>query len=392
MKQLFIFIGLFYTFAGCCQMRDIEITLNTDSAFIAYGFSCKEILDDRAIKDNIGYVSRGIGRNNSKLVLTGDSSEIFKQTFKNLRPKSDNKTELVLIIRNLIASENIGTQNQFGYCNAEIEFAKREDTALYSLGIFHSSITERSTRVKYTHGKRIVEALEECLEKFNESDWKNQATKLIDYPYKNIPFDYKNLPPKGVYLNYSNLKRKAPFNTSDFEIQKANNSIKFTTYKISFAKELNSKLIGFVSDGNDIYMRINETHFLKSESYGKYIFFRGKIPTTPGNTAIDKSERQSHQGSDVVVIAAAAVIIGITAGIMGGGFFIASPAPSGNTTTNMSIKGVVIDTETDELKVVTDMFLYRITKPYPLMLKAYRKSRRKPDDKRKVIDAINAKF
>ena len=77
---------------------------------------------------------------------------------------------------------------------------------------------------------------------------------------------------------------------------------------------------------------------------------------------------------------------------MGGGVFFISPTPYHNQATNNTIKGVVLDTETDELKVVTDMFLHTLTKPYPLMLKEYRKSKRRPDDKRKVIEALNSKF
>ena len=65
---------------------------------------------------------------------------------------------------------------------------------------------------------------------------------------------------------------------------------------------------------------------------------------------------------------------------------------SNGTSTNTTIKGVVIDTETGSLKFVTNMYLYKITKPYPLMLKEYRKSKRKLADKEKVIFELNAKF
>ena len=392
MKQVILFLLITLSTFCFAQMPDIVVELNTDSSFTNYGFSCLKVLDERDSKDNIGYVSRGIGRNNSKLILQGDSTEFLIQTIKDLLPKEANKPELVLIIRNIIASENIGTQNQYGFCNTEIEFARQEDTSLYSLGTFYSSISEKSNKIKYTHGNRVLLALEKCFRKFNNSNWKSKDGELIDYTNNDTIFNYKEIPPKGAYYNYKELKRQAPFNSQDFDIQKANNSIKFTAYKINFNKQINAKIVGFVSDGNNIYMRINDTHFLKSESYGKYIFFRGRIPTTPGNTAIDNTNKKPQLGNEVAVVATAAIIIGITAGIMGGGVFFISPTPYHNQATNNTIKGVVLDTETDELKVVTDMFLHTLTKPYPLMLKEYRKSKRRPDDKRKVIEALNSKF
>jgi hypothetical protein len=373
-------------------MPDIVVELNTHSSFTNYGFSYLKVLDERVSKDNIGYVSRRIGINNSKLILQGASTDFLIQTIKDLLPKEANKPELVLIIRNIISSENIGTQNQYGFCNTEIEFARKEDTSLYSLGTFYSSISEKSNKIKYTHGKRVVSSLKDCFNKFNSTNWKSKDGELIDYTNNDTIFNYKETPPKGAYYNYKELKRQAPFNSQDFDIQKANNSIKFTTYKINFNKQINSKIVGFVSDGNNIYMRINDTHFLKSESYGKYIFFRGRIPATPVNTAIDNTNKRPQLGNEVAVVATAAIIIGITAGIMGGGVFFIAPTPYGNQATNNTIKGVVLDTETDELKVVTDMFLHTLTKPYPLMLKEYRKSKRRPDDKRKVIEALNSKF
>lgn len=391
MKNILLFLIILIPAMGFGQMPDIEIELNTDSAFLSYNFSCHEIIDARSSKENIGKVSRGIGSNNSNLIIKGDSSDLFAQIFRNLTPNEVNKPNIVLIIKNILASENIGTQNQFGYCNVEIEFAKRRNSILLSLGTFYASVGVRTTKAKYTHGERVVSALEKCLEKFNTSDWQSLTGTEIDLSKEDTVFDYSQVPPKGAYFNYKSLKGKAPFNAKEMSIIQTNKSTKFAIYKIKFDEEVNSKLVGFVSDGKDIYMRLNDTHFLKSESYGRYIFFRGKIPTAIGNNSIDRNNIKSPNTTDVAVIATAAVIIGITAGIMGGGFFIASPMGNNNNV-NTSLKGVVIDTETDELKVVTDMFLHRITKPYPLMLKEYRKSKRKPEDKREVIEALNAKF
>jgi hypothetical protein len=374
-------------------MPDIVIELNTDSLLSEYGFYCSEIIDKRDSKNNIGYVSRGIGNNNTKIIFQEDSTKYLIKTLKNLLPKEETKPEIVLILKSIIASENIGTQNQYGFCNAEIEFAKQVDTSLYSLGTFYSSISEKSNRIKYTHGKRVLAALEDCLIQFNNSGWKDKDGKLSNSIIKDSIFDYKSPPNKGAYFDYNKLKNKKPFDTQEYDYIIANNSKKFTTYKIDFKGFINPKLVQFVSDGENIYMRINEFLFLKSESYGKYIFFRGRVPTNPENHELNYSDRKKISSSIsnelIGTQIAAGLIIGLTAGLTGGVFFY-----SGGDTpqTNTSIKGVVIDTETDELKFVTDMYLYRITKKFPALLKEYRKSKRKTEDKRSVIESLNSKF
>ena len=385
MKQILLFLFISLSSFGFCQMPDIIVELNTDSSFTNYDFSCLKVIDERASKDNIGYVSRGIGKNNSKLILKGESTKILIQTIKDLLPKRNNKPELILIVKNILASENIGTQNQYGFCNAEIEFARRKDTSLYSLGTFYSSISEKSNRIKYSHGNRVLLALEDCLMKFNNSDWKNKEGDLIDSSKKDTLFDYKSIPPKGAYFNYNRLKGKSAFNSEDYTITIATNSKNLTTYKINFMGLINPTLVKFVSDGKELYVRTDKTHFIKSGSFGKYIYFQGKIQTVFGNPSYIKSIENT------LVIQK-----DLTMGTVENVFFtaiISDPDSYGEIRfQNYTVISVVIDTENSKVQFVSDIFLFKITKQFPLMLKEYRKSRRKPADKRKVIEALNRKF
>ena len=385
MKQVILFLLITLSTFCFAQMPDIVVELNTDSSFTNYGFSCLKVLDERDSKDNIGYVSRGIGRNNSKLILQGDSTEFLIQTIKDLLPKEANKPELVLIIRNIIASENIGTQNQYGFCNTEIEFAWQEDTSLYSLGTFYSSISEKSNKIKYTHGNRVLLALEKCFRKFNNSNWKSKDGELIDYTNNDTIFNYKEIPPKGAYYNYKELKRQAPFNSQDYQITLATKSKNHTKYKINFMESINPKFVKFVSDGKELYVRANQTHFIKSGSYGKYIYFQGRIQTVFGNPNYIKS-----------ITNTLVILRDLKMRPVENLFFtalISDPDSYGEIRIqNNKVIGVVIDTETGKVKLITDIYLYKITKKFPLMLKEYRKSKRRPDDKRKVIEALNSKF
>ncbi|NQX99420.1 MAG: hypothetical protein HRT73_16310 [Flavobacteriales bacterium] len=369
-------------------MPDIMIELNPDIILKEFDFSIIKAIDKRASKDNVGYVSRGIGTNNTKVVLKDASTTYLENIIKKLLPKKENNSEIVLIIRNILISENIGTQNQYGYCNTEIEFARQVDTSLYSLGTFYASIFEKSNRVKYSHGKRLLRAFEDCFTQFYHSDWRNKDGTLIKFSTKESVFDYKALPPKGAYLNYNDMKRKVPFDTQDYKITLAKSSKKITSYKVEFKESVNSKIVQFISDGKNLYIRANQTQFIKSENYGKYIYFQGRIPTTYKNPNYG-----SHNATIISIngAGAAGAIIGITASI----FFTALANDSYSNkelSTNYSIKGVVIDTDLGEVKFVTDMYLHRITKSYPGMLTEYRKSKRKLDDKRKVIELLNSKF
>lgn len=383
MKKITLFYFLIIAFGtSYAQMSDIIVELKTDTTFEDFGFSIVKVMDERTSKNNIGFVSRGIGHNNTKVVLKDTSTAYLEQTINVLLPKKENNVQLVVIIRNIIVSENIGTMTQLGFCNTEIEFAIKKDTLLYSLGTFFSSISEKSNRVKYSHGQRVLLAIEDCIIQFSKTDWRNNEGKLTNNE-NNIKFDYKNLPPKGAYLNYNQMKRKTPFDNQDYEINLATKSKKITTYKINFKGLINPKLVQFVSDGKDLYVRTSQTHFIRSGSYGRYIYFQGRIPTTYGNI--------NGRATANVISIQRDLIMGDVESL----FFTALVHDTDSYSEvriNNKVIGVVIDTENGKVKFLSDMFLYRITKPYPLMLKEYRKSRRKPEDKRKVIVELNSKY
>lgn len=369
---LLIFISFFIS--KQTKANDITIELAVDSAIQEIDFSCLKVIDARFNKDNLGLITRGLKKNDSKIILPNEFSVYIKQTLDNLLAKDLNKPELVIIFRDIIISENIGTMNQYGYCNVEIEFARQENSLLYSLGTFNSCISENNNKVKYSHGNRLLQTLEDCFRKFNKTNWNSDKGILLGDLEKGIDFDYKTIPNKGIYLNFDQLTRNSPLTDLDFVINEAKETNKFISYNIDFKENINPELVQFVSDGTDVYMHAYSNQYLKSITYGKYIYFRGKFP--------------SSSNTDQTIF-----LVGMGAGLAGGlvgGLFFSLVADVSNA--NNSIKGVVINTGDGTLKVVTDYYIHEITKDYPDLFKEYRSSKRKLEDKETTLIKLNSKF
>jgi len=335
-------------------------------------FSCLKVIDARDNKASIGFVSRGFSKNDTKVNFPNEFKDYLELTFEKILPKSVENTELVLIFRNLIVSENIGTMNQYAYCNVENEFARLTDTSLYTLGIFHSNISEKSNNVKYSHSKRVLQAIEDCFRKFDKSDWKTNNGTLIQNIETHNLFDYKNIPSKGVYLNYSQMIRKSPITNVDFEITEGKEKNKFTSYSIDLKNKMNHEIIQFISDGTNLYMHANSNLYLKSTSYGKHIYFQGKFPTS--------------SNSDETIF-----LVGVTSFVSLGGGLLFSLAMDASNASN-TIKGVVLNTEKGIIKILTDFYLVEIARDYPELLKEYRASKRGLTDKENLIIKLNSKY
>ena len=368
MKKILFFILTVFTFdISNAQFLSIAIELSPDSALTGFDFTCSQVIDGRYNKNNIGQIYRD--RKKIEIHFINEFTEHLKSSTDKLLPHSTEKIPLVLIFKELSVFEKIDISHKYGTCNVKIEIAKQVDLSLYSLGIFSSTITATKGNIQYTHGKRVIESITECLKKFDKTKWRSNKGILIKKGKSNYKFDYKNIPPKGIYLSYNQLSMKSPIDSLKFTINLNNKSIHFPAYKLDMDNIFIKEQAQFISDGKNLYMRSNQFQFVKATSFGKYIYFQGRVPI--------KSKADNK-------IATAAIIGGLT-GVM---IFAATSSKS----TNSKGKGIVLETETGILKLVTDLYLLKITKPFPLMLQTYRKSRRKLDDKRDVIFKLNSMF
>ena len=379
MRFKLLLILLFSIVNLYAQNQEILIELKPEGAIDSIDFSCVKVIDARNDKSNIGFVTRGFKHNDTKLNFTDSFQEHFTNTLNKLLPKRENEPELILIIRSFIVSEYIGTMTQYGYCNLEIEFAIEIESKLYSFGAVHSTISEKSNNIKYSHDQRIIASIKDCIKKFNNSKLKRNELSLIESINQDSIFNYKNLPKKGVYLNYDQLIRRSPIEI-DIDISLKKDAKNYDVYFVDYKNQINPELVQFVSDGINLYLNLNKSDFIKAENYGKYIYFQGKVPIS---TNIDQP---------IYLIGfyggGAGAFIG---GLVGG--LILSASTNGQTqTTNTSLKGVVLDTDNGTIRFLTDRCLFEITKPYPEILKAYRGTKRKLEDKKNVVFQLNSKF
>ena len=373
MKKLVLVVFLMIESIVYAQNVVHIIRLNPDSALKSIRFSCLEVLDARTNKENIGV---GIGKANAIAQFEGSFIEHLKTTLAKILPQEEGKLGLIVIIRDLEISEKTeGTSNQ-GFCRVEIEFAKKVDTLLHSLGIFDAHIVSKGSDITSSHDKRILLGLEECFRKLDETNWENAKEFIIEDINHQWVYDYKSIPPKGVYLSYQQMVRRTPLDSVELKIKQLNDSKKNPVYNVKINKTDNPKQIQFVSDGESIYIRSNRYQFIKSTLLGKYIYFRGKFQTR-SNSEID------------LATGAAYVMAGVITGILAGIVIVPTGGESGS---NTPINGLVIETETGQLKGLTDFYIVNITKPFPEILKEYRASKRNLEAKENVIKQLNSKF
>jgi len=95
------------------------------------------------------------------------------------------------------------------------------------------------------------------------------------------------------------------------------------TESVETKKKINIEPVQFVSDGENIYMRINQSQFIKSRNYGKYIYFEGKV-----SAAFSTGGR-----------VATAFAVGLVGGLVGATIFAVA------SNNDAKVKGVVLETE-----------------------------------------------
>lgn len=370
MKKIVFLI--FITISSIAYAQNIVhvIRLNPDSVSTKFRFSFVEVLDARANKENIGV---DIGSAKAIAQFEGGFTNHLTKTLSKMLPLDSNKLGLIMIIRDLEIFENNSAEIAQGFCRLEIEFAKKVDITLYSLGIFDANIMGKGNDVTNFHDKRILLGFEECFKKLDETNWENAKEFIIEDIHHKLVYDFRKIPPKGVYSSYEQLIRGNMLDTTGLKIKPISELKNNTDYNIKINKIDNPKNVQFVSDGENIYIRANRYYFKKSTILGKYIYFRGKFQPTI-NTETD------------LTTGAAYVAAGIITGVLGGFVII----PAGNS--NSPINGLVLDTETGELKGLTDYYITNITKSYPEIFKEYRASKRNLEAKEMVIKTLNSKF
>jgi hypothetical protein len=260
-------------FQSKAQGNEYIISLVPDSVCESLRFSCSDVLDARNNKKNIGFVQIGLINKIVLAQLNGGFTNHLKQTIDKLVP--DNKTQLTLIFRFFIIAENTNPEIEESYCKIEIEFAKKVDGKLFSLGIFDSHIIGGGFDVTKKHPKRILKGIQECFRKFDKTNWESKEGILIADINHGYNYNHKIVPPKGVYLSYGQLTRKQPTENVNYKIiERYDLQKNYDTYVINF-DNIDDNYVQYVSNDTNIFLRINNNNiYIKSKHHGKYIYFR----------------------------------------------------------------------------------------------------------------------
>ncbi|MFK7810763.1 MAG: hypothetical protein AB8F74_23345 [Saprospiraceae bacterium] len=334
-------IGIAYN--AQCQEQDYIVELKTPLIQIKnYGVNCSEVIDKRIDKSNLGRVFKGRTDKTRGANFPGDFTEYFKNRLESLLERKEGNIDLVFIIHKLQVNEEKLDLEKYGHCYLEIEFAKRIDSDLFSLGIFESKIVKEAIDVNGTTGKRILKNLEICLKTLDKTDLKNKKGVLLNIEDPKYTYNYMEIPKIGLYLNFGQLARNIPLPNTKFSLNKIHKTHKKQRYTCDTNRKDLINMISYISDGKDLYIRLGDLlgspRFLKAKQYGKYIYFELKQSGTKG-------------------------------------------------------RAYILDTGNNEVKLFDRYTLLNLTKiDFPEILKEFKKSKKKLSDLEKAIVKLNDKY
>lgn len=305
MKRIIITTILLLSLSIQSQKKKHIVELKIKKELPVDNFYISEIIDNRIIKDNIGFAQKGLLNKKVPAVLP-DSLEVYlKEKLEILVPKKENSTPITLIIHEFNVSERTTAFSEKGMFRTQIEFAKKAGDKLLSLWYCESEVEKGGMDVTKGHRKRVLKGISECIESFNKSDWQNTEGSLIDKSTK-VSYDYSKVPKAGLYASFSQLAKNNPMNIRDYRL-KPKKGKKYPKYKLldKNGKKINKRVV-FISDGKDIYINASrysyDTHFVKSKMIGRYIYFEDRVSDADAALAFGLiGAAISNQGTGIVV-------------------------------------------------------------------------------------------
>jgi len=353
-KQSFLTLFLLFTIISFSQKKKVHIvTLSPDEPLENSSFYVTKIIDNRLNKENIGVAQKGLMNRQVPAKFNGEFALHLEKTFSVLLPHSNKKDSLIVKINKLFVSERTSAFSELGTCEIEIEFLKKIDTILYTLGKYSSTIEGKGVDVTKKHSKRIIEALTDCINQFSTSNWQQKDITLTQVKTENIKFNFKPPLKKGLYYNFNNLVNNQPIDSIEYDIKRIHKSNINNHYIVKYhgTKKRVKKLFGF-SDGEAIYLNgtrftLNaKEYFIKSKMIGRYIYFEDKLASMEGIIAF---------------------------GVMA----------------SSKQKGIILDTKSGVATVLIEENIESLLSLNPELLKDYKNSNRTIEDVRKLIKTLN---
>ncbi|MEO0470433.1 MAG: hypothetical protein AAF206_12485, partial [Bacteroidota bacterium] len=249
--------------------------------------------------------------------------------------------------------EQTGAVSELGLFRIQVEFARKEGEQLYSLGYFEEQIEGKSMDVTGKHGHRIKKGITNCVEAFQQTDWKNIKGSIVESNQGPLNFNYTQLPKTGIYASFYQMAQGEPLMDSGYEVSKSS-SKRYPKYTLrnDQGQKINKRITAF-SDGENIYIHASRysysSHFSRVKHIGRYLYLEDRF-------------------SDPLA--------GVLFGLMGLAF---SKAP----------KSVIMDTETGLVTVLREDNMKQVLDGYPDILERFKNSNQKLRDYEAAILSLN---
>lgn len=363
MKTLFATLLFFFSISLCFAQKNYHtIKFKNDVKPFKANFKFSGIIDKRPMKENIGYVRKGLNNRRVYAKLEGEFETTLADIVNKIIEDEDTSSnEVFFFINEFNIDERMTAMKEKGICRIEIEFAKQEQSTYFSLGKFSSVIEEGGIDVTQKHDERIMKCLRECIVQFEQSDWANYETTEI-FPWDESNNEYENgisqAPIKGMYGSFENMIGGQPM--EEFPIVFSRKKFKSKSLpKYDFKvvnKEDKDKSVMFISNGTDLFMHASRystfKYFIKSKYVGKYSYFEDRVAS-----------------------ATATYLFGVT-----------------GTAISAKNIGIILDTSNGEVFQLTKANLYEMLKDHKEILTTFKKSKKKKEDMEKALVALNKKL
>jgi hypothetical protein len=224
MRSLAI-LGLSLSFSWLLaqENRIIKLTpVQTDTR--AYNFFIDGVIDNRAIRDNIGMSQVGLSNKQVEAVLEGEFEPTLFQYLKTICLQKASQVPVVAVFEELTITEKTYQLKERGIATVRISFCLRQDSGLYKIGTFEFTEESGGMDVTAGQGNRIKIAIRQCLDQLSSNGL--QATPEVFKPitdWSAVDDEHHIIRcrerKKGIYNDINELRSNSPSITENFTIQ-----------------------------------------------------------------------------------------------------------------------------------------------------------------------------
>lgn len=353
MKLKILFIGLVFMCMSMFSQKKAHVVQLTKFPKIdSLNFNVENVLDHRLVKSNIGYAQKGAFNKKVTAVFPDSLDTYLKPIIKEMIiPKPGNKN-IIIAISDLVVYEVTKATSETGYCRIQMEFLEKTDNGFLSYASAFADVENKGLDVTVGHSKRIIKALVECFNQFNELDFSKLEPE--EYLINNTkPYNYKVVPKKGIYSTFFKMTKNLPDTLINYTLKKKGSKRLEKYYLYNSEDKIIRRRKMALSDGENIFIHASnysyDSHYVKSKHVGKYIYFEDRY-------------------SDPIM-AASFGLIGMLAS---------------------NIKhGIILDTETGLVKILNEKVIKELLKNNYELYKKYQNSNKNLMMKELVILELN---